>query len=202
MPVAYKIRLRRVGDSYVARLRVRVARDAFINVTAKVSARAIANLMSRDLRGKVGDVGFSFSKILKRVLPAARVMAKAKALQKARRLLLTPSFRRASRSIPGLRLGGKSLAAINVSLLSAKAKTLKRKGRIARAKAMMRRARKLAARSRLSRSAYRRAARAGFKMSLDPRMVRAVRTVRKSPDGPALSRAIRVLPASIRRLSQ
>jgi hypothetical protein len=201
MSIAYKMHVKRKGDAYVACLRVRISDDAVVKVTAQISARALANLLDRGLEGRVGEVGFAFGEPFQGVLKTASTLAKAKALQKADKTVRSQAFLEKvlrARAVPGLRKHGpQALAAMRVTLLAAQAKTLKRQGKLRPAKALMRRAAGLARLARMKKGTFQRAAKAGLNMSIDPRVLQAVRMARSTPDGFALQRAVRLLPAGV-----
>ena len=124
-PMAYQLKVRQRGDWVCAYLRARIGREAYITVVARISIRAIERMLTRTYQG---TVGFSFKSIFKAAKKMARSVASSRVLKKARKYLRHPAVLAVSQFIPGANVALPALAAIDSTLMAAKAITAKRRG--------------------------------------------------------------------------
>ncbi|MHC4214661.1 MAG: hypothetical protein ACYSWP_14965 [Planctomycetota bacterium] len=119
MTTAYKLKVRRRGQYFIAFLTARIGKDASITVRARVAISAIAKILKSTYEGRMEVGADMFSNIWKSAKRIAKKAAQSKALRSAVRLLRSPDLKKIS-SIISRDILAPALMAIRTTLKAAK----------------------------------------------------------------------------------
>lgn len=198
----YQVRVREVGDDFIATGRVSVG-DFSVRARVKISAMAIQRMLHRAMQGWEGKIsgydgdmeiiGWGFFKklykkaksVVKKVKKYARKIAQSKVLGKLAKTFRDPRFMAAISVIPGIGpVAAAGLASAGAAWGGLQAMTARRKGQHGKARRISLANARRAKRYGLSSRRFNRAQRYGAGLSLNPRMMKQL---------------IRMLRASLRR---
>ena len=196
MKPGYTLAVRERGDWYVACLTLRFGKDMCMQLKARVSQSAIAQLLNKTFRGRIkmggqGDdvMGF-FGRISRAVRGVANKVARSRVYRTANTLMRNPMVRQMAMTIPGVGQTMATLQTANMGLRAARgiAQTMKAarlrptRSQMAmarqRAMALKRRAFNYASRFRVPQQQMQQAWRSGFMAMPDPRLIAQIQAYR------------------------
>ncbi len=186
MDGTYSIKVRQVGDDYIATGCVKVGTEYSLKAVARVSAKAIEQVMrqaARGWRGRIGhaegellgddEIGWGFlKKLWKGAKKIAKKVAKSKVLGKIAKVVRNPAFMAAVSVIPGVGpIAAAGLAAAGTAYMGYRAAMGVKMGKRSLAKRAIRAGSAIARKYKVSRTRARRAFAYGRRLAYDPRML-------------------------------